>query len=144
MTFDGPSHCNRQFLHAQRSTQPDRGTSSFPKANPSRSASTHRKQAITNVSAYNLGRRIFMQSRSLWLGSTMSSCSPTMPTRELDSLEESLLVCLCSHSPLVGAFFFYVSGVVTNARCAHSVGASVEELTCTVKTSAMTDAVSLA
>ena len=69
-----------------------------------------------------------------------------MPTRELDSLEESLLVCLCSHSPLVGglAFFFCVSGVVTNARSAHSVGASVEELTCTVKTSAETDAISLA
>jgi len=76
-----------------------------------------------------------MHSRSLWLGPAMSSCSPAMPTRELDSLEESLLVCLCSCSPLmvvvvVGAFFFYVSGVVTNARSAHIVGASVEELTC--------------
>ena len=29
-----------------------------------------------------------------------------------------------------GAFFFYVSGVVTNARSAHTIGASVEELTC--------------
>ena len=64
------------------------------------------------------------------LGPAMSSCSPTVPIRELDSLEESLLVCLCSHSPLVGAFFFYVSGVVTNARSACSDGASVEELTC--------------
>jgi hypothetical protein len=27
-------------------------------------------------------------------------------------------------------FFFYVSGVVTNARSAQTVGASVEELTC--------------
>ena len=83
-----------------------------------------------------------MHSKSLWLGPAMSSCSPTMPTRELDSLEESLLVCLCSHSPLVGAFFFYVSGVVTNARSAHSVGTSMEELTCTIITSAETDAVS--
>ena len=71
-----------------------------------------------------------MHSRSLWLDPAMSSYSPTMLTRELDSLEESLLVCLYSHSPLMGAFFFYVSGVVTNARSAHSVGASVEELTC--------------
>ena len=60
----------------------------------------------------------------------MSSCSPDMPTRKLDSLEESLLVCLCSHSPLVGAFFFYVSGVVTNARSARIDGALGEELTC--------------
>ena len=64
----------------------------------------------------------------------MSSCSLAVPTRELDSLEESLLVCLCSHSPLVvvmvGAFFFYVSGVVTNARSARTDGASTEELTC--------------
>ena len=71
-----------------------------------------------------------MHSRSLWLGPAMSSCSPAVPTRELDSLEESLLVCLCSRSPLVGAFFFYVSGAVTNARSAHTVGALVEELTC--------------
>ena len=77
-----------------------------------------------------------MHSRSLWLGPAMSSCSPIVPTRELDSLEESLLVCLCSHSPLVvvvvvvGLFFFYVFGVVTNATSAHTVGASVEELTC--------------
>ena len=85
-----------------------------------------------------------MHSKSLWLGPAMSSCSPTVLTRELDSLEESLLVCLCSHCPLVGAFFFYVSSVVTNARSAHSVGASVEELTCTVKTSAETNAVSSA
>ena len=34
------------------------------------------------------------------------------------------------------AFFFCVSSVVTNARSAESVGASVEELTCIVKTSA--------
>jgi hypothetical protein len=75
----------------------------------------------------------------------MSSCSPTVPTRELDNLKESLLVCLYSHSPLVEvAFFFYVSSVVTNAKSAHSVGASVEELTCTVKTSAKADAVSSA
>ena len=47
---------------------------------------------------------------------------------------------LFSHEGVV--FFFCVSGVVTNARSAHSVGASVEELTCTVKTSAETDAVS--
>ena len=46
-----------------------------------------------------------MHSRSLWLGPAMSSCSPTMPTRELDSLEESLLVCLYSHSPLMGLSF---------------------------------------
>ena len=86
-----------------------------------------------------------MHSRSLWLSPSMSSCSPTVPTRELDSLEESLLVCLHSRSPLMGvAFFFCVSGVVTNARSAHSVGASVEELTCTVKTNAKTDAVSSA
>jgi len=72
-----------------------------------------------------------MHSRSLWLGPAMSSCSPAVPTRELDSLKESLLVCLYSCSPLVGvAFFFYVSGVVTNARSAHSVGASMEELIC--------------
>ena len=74
-----------------------------------------------------------MHSRSLWLGPAMSSCSPAVPTRELDSFEESLLVCLYSHSPLmvvVGAFFFYVSGAVTNARSAHTVGALVEELTC--------------
>jgi len=84
-----------------------------------------------------------MHSRSLWLDPTMSSCSPAVATRELDSLEESLLVCLYSCSPLMGglAFFFYVSGVVTNAR---SVGASVEELTCTVKTSAETNIVSSA
>jgi hypothetical protein len=37
----------------------------------------------------------------------------------------SVLV-LCSW----GAFFFYVSSVVTNARSAHTDGASVEELTC--------------
>ena len=86
-----------------------------------------------------------MHSRSLWLGLAMSSCSPTISTRELDNLEESLLVCLYSRSPLIGvAFFFCVSGVVTNARSAHSVRASVEELTCTVKTGAKTDAVSLA
>ena len=85
----------------------------------------------------------------------MSSCNPTVLTRELDSLEESLLVCLCSRSPLMGglAFFFVcsgvffticVSGVVTNARTAHSVGASVEELTCTVKTSVEIDTASSA
>jgi len=67
-----------------------------------------------------------MHSRSLWLGPAMSSFSPTMPTRELDSLEESFLVCLYSCSPLVGGnFFFYVFGVVTNERSAHSVGALV-------------------
>ena len=86
-----------------------------------------------------------MHSRSLWLSPAMSSFSPTMPTRELDSLEESLLVCLYSHSPLMGvAFFFRVSGVVTNARSAHNIGASVEELTCIVKTNAETNVVSLA
>ena len=84
-----------------------------------------------------------MHSRSLWLGPAMSSCSPIVPTMELDNLEESLLVCLYSCPPLVGvAFFFYVSSVVTNARSAHSVGASVEELTCIVKTNAETDDVS--
>ena len=85
-----------------------------------------------------------MHSRSLWLDPARSSCSPTMPTRELDSLEESLLVCLYSHSPLVGglAFFFCVFGVIINARSAHSVGASMEELTCTIKTSAETNTVS--
>jgi hypothetical protein len=41
-----------------------------------------------------------------------------MPTRELDNLEESLLIYPCSHSPLMGDFFFYVSGVVTNASSA--------------------------
>ena len=71
-----------------------------------------------------------MHSRSFKLGPAMSSCSPTMPTRELDSLGEfywyvSVLVLLSW-----GAFFFCVSGVVTNARSAHTVGASVEELTC--------------
>jgi hypothetical protein len=65
----------------------------------------------------------------------MSSYSPAVATRELDSLEESLLVCLCSRSSLVvvvveGAFFLYVSSVVTNARSAHTVGASVVEVTC--------------
>jgi hypothetical protein len=88
-----------------------------------------------------------MHSRSLWLGPAMSSCSLTISTRELDNLEESLLVCLYSRSPLMGwglTFFFYVSSVVTNARSAHSVGASVEELTCIVKTSAETDIVSSA
>ena len=30
------------------------------------------------------------------------------------------------------ALFFCVSGVVTNARSAHTVGASVEELTCLI------------
>ena len=40
------------------------------------------------------------------------------------------------------AFFFCVFGVVTNASSAHSVGASMEELTCIVKTSAENDAVS--
>ena len=68
------------------------------------------KWALTNVSAYNLGRRIFMHSRSLWLGPTMSSCSPVVLTRELDSLEESLLVYLYSCSPfmvlVVGGFLF--------------------------------------
>ena len=85
-----------------------------------------------------------MHSRSLWLGPAMSSYSPAVPTRELDSLEESMLVCLYSRSPLMGglAFFFCVSGVVTNARSAHSVGTSMEELTCTIITSAETDAVS--
>ena len=43
-----------------------------------------------------------------------------------------------------GAFLFCGSGVVTNTRSAHSVGASMEELTCKVKTSAETDAVSSA
>ena len=43
-----------------------------------------------------------MHSRSLWLGPAMSSCSPTMPSRELNSLEESLLVHLYSRSPLMG------------------------------------------
>jgi hypothetical protein len=46
-----------------------------------------------------------MHSRSLWLDPAMSSYSPTVSTRELDSLEESLLVCLYSRSPLVGGFF---------------------------------------
>ena len=81
-----------------------------------------------------------MHSRSLWLGPTMSSCNLAVPTRELDSLEESLQVCLCSCSPLMGEgwlSFFCVSGVVTNARSAHSVGALVEELTCTVKKPAL-------
>ena len=96
-----------------------------------------------------------MHSRSLWLGPAMCSYSPTVPTTELDSLEESSLACLCSRSPLMGglAFFFVCSGVffticvsdvVINARSANSVGASVEELTYTVKTSAETNAVSLA
>ena len=53
-----------------------------------------------------------------------------MPTRELDSLEESLLVFLYSHSPPVGVFFFCVFGVVTNAWSACSDGASGEELIC--------------
>ena len=53
-----------------------------------------------------------------------------MPTRELDNLEESLLIYLCSHSPLMGVFFFCVSSVVTNIRSARTDGASVEELTC--------------
>ena len=72
-----------------------------------------------------------MHSRSLWLGPAMSSCSPTVPTRELDSLKESLLVCLYSCSPLMvvvvwRASFFYVSSVVTNARSARTDGASVK------------------
>jgi hypothetical protein len=46
-----------------------------------------------------------------------------VPTRELDNLEESLLIYPCSHSPLIGAFFFYVSSVVTNARSARTDGA---------------------
>ena len=80
-----------------------------------------------------------MHSRSLWLSPAMYSCSPAVPTWELDSLEESLLVCLCSRSPLKGvAFYFCVSSVVTNARSAQSVGASVEELTCTVKNQLLT------
>ena len=60
----------------------------------------------------------------------MSSCNRVVPTRELDNLEESLLIYLCSRSPLMGAFFFYVSGVVTNARSARTDGPSVEELKC--------------
>jgi len=65
-----------------------------------------------------------------------------MPTWELGSLEESLLVFLYSRSPLKGAFFFYVFGVVTNTRSAHTVGASVEEPTCAVKTSVKAHAIS--
>jgi hypothetical protein len=99
-------------------------------ANPSRSDSANRKWALTNFSTYIPGQRIFKHSKSLWLCPTMSSCSPIVPTRELDYLEESLLIYLCSHSPLMGAFFFCVSSVVTNARSAHTDGASVEELTC--------------
>jgi hypothetical protein len=106
------------------------GTSSFPKANSSRSDSTHEKQALTNFSVCILGRRIFKHSRSFWIGPAMSSCSLVVPTRELDSLEESLLIFICSRSPLMGAFFFCVSSVVTNARSARTVGPSVEELTC--------------
>ena len=48
-----------------------------------------------------------MHSRSLWLGPAMCSCNSTVPTRELDSLEESLLVCLCSHSPLMGGWLSF-------------------------------------
>ena len=53
-----------------------------------------------------------MHSRSLCLGPAMSSCNPAVPTRELDSLEESLLVCLCSHSPLVVVVVVVVGGFV--------------------------------
>ena len=60
----------------------------------------------------------------------MSSYNPVVPTMELDNLEESLLIYLYSRSPLMGAFFFCVSGVVTNARSARTNGALVEELTC--------------
>ena len=60
----------------------------------------------------------------------MSSCSPAVPTRELDNLEESLLIYLCSCSPLVGGFLLCVSSVVTNTSSARTDGASVEELTC--------------
>jgi hypothetical protein len=63
-----------------------------------------------------------MQSRSLWLGSAMSSCSPAMPTRELDSLEESLLVCLYYRSPLVGGgFLFSVFLVLSQMQGVHTV-----------------------
>jgi hypothetical protein len=37
---------------------------------------------------------------------------------------------LLSFSSRGEGFFFYVSGVVTNARSAHTTGASVEEQTC--------------
>ena len=36
-TFDGPGNYSQQLLRSQRSTQLDRGTSSFPMANPNRS-----------------------------------------------------------------------------------------------------------
>ena len=63
-----------------------------------------------------------MHSRSLWLGPAMSSCSPAVPTRELDSLEESLLVCLCSCSPLmVGLAFFSVILVLSQMQGVHTV-----------------------
>ena len=79
-----------------------------------------------------------MHSRLLWLGPTMSSCSPTVPTRELDSLEESFLVCLCSHSPLVvvvGAFFF-VFLVLSQTQGVHTLLGHQWRSSNVVKTSA--------
>jgi hypothetical protein len=102
----------------------------IPKGKPSRSDSTHRKRALLNFFAYIPGRRIIMHSRSLWLSPTMSSCSPAMPTRELDSLEESLLGAFSVSFSSRGAFFFCVFGVVTNARRAHTIGVLVEESIC--------------
>jgi hypothetical protein len=80
-----------------------------------------------------------MHSRSLWLSPTMSSYSPIVNLTVLRNpcWYVSVLVLLSW-----GAFFVFVSGVVTNARSAHNVGASVVEPTCTVKTSTETDAVS--
>jgi hypothetical protein len=80
-----------------------------------------------------------MHSRSLWLGPIMSSCSPLCQLGNLTVLRNpywyvSILVLLLWWWLWgVGAFFFYVSGVVTNARSAHTIEASVEELTCTSK-----------
>ena len=66
-----------------------------------------------------------MHSRSLWLGPAMSSCSPAVPTRALDSLEESSLVCLCSRSPLVvvvvGGLCFSVFLVLSQTQGVHTL-----------------------
>ena len=65
-----------------------------------------------------------MHSRSLWLGPAMSFCNPTLPTRELDSLEESLLVCLYSRSPLmvvVGGLSFSMFLVLSQMQGVHIV-----------------------